>query len=180
MPVFPGRTACLRCIYPDPPEGVQPTCETAGVLNVIASLVASYQVADALKILCGRVELVAARITRVDLWQGGTRQIDAPPRDPECPACGRREFPYLDESRRAPVSLCGRNAVQIHERERPLDLQALKGRLEPLGEVRANEFALRFLVAPYEMTVFPDGRAIIKGTSDPGLARSLYARYIGQ
>jgi molybdopterin/thiamine biosynthesis adenylyltransferase len=180
MPVFPGRTACLRCIYPDPPEGVQPTCETAGVLNVIASLVASYQVADALKILCGRVELVAARITRVDLWQGGTRQIDAPPRDPECPACGRREFPYLDESRRAPVSLCGRNAVQVHERERPLDLQALKGRLEPLGEVRANEFALRFLVAPYEMTVFPDGRAIIKGTSDPGLARSLYARYIGQ
>jgi adenylyltransferase/sulfurtransferase len=123
---------------------------------------------------------VAARITRVDLWQGGTRQIDAPPRDPECPACGRREFPYLDESRRAPVSLCGRNAVQIHERERPLDLQALKGRLEPLGEVRANEFALRFLVAPYEITVFPDGRAIIKGTSDPGLARSLYARYIGQ
>jgi adenylyltransferase/sulfurtransferase len=180
MPVFPGRTACLRCIYPDPPEGVQPTCETAGVLNVIASLVASYQVADALKILCGRLELVAARITRVDLWQGGTRQIDAPPRDPECPACGRREFPYLDESRRAPVSLCGRNAVQIHERERPLDLQALKDRLEPLGEVRANEFALRFLVAPYEMTVFPDGRAIIKGTSDPGLARSLYARYIGQ
>ena len=180
MPVLPGRTACLRCVYPDPPEGVQPTCETAGVLNVIASLVASYQVADALKILCGRVELVEARITRVDLWQGGTRQIDAPPRDPECPACGRREFPYLDESRRAPVSLCGRNAVQIHERERPLDLQALKGRLEPLGEVRANEFALRFLVAPYEMTVFPDGRAIIKGTSDPGLARSLYARYIGQ
>ena len=180
MPVFPGRTACLRCIYPDPPEGVQPTCETAGVLNVIASLVASYQVADALKILCGRVELVAARITRVDLWQGGTRQIDAPPRDPDCPACGRSEFPYLDESRRAPVSLCGRNAVQIHQRERPLDLQALKGRLEPLGEVRANEFALRFLVAPYEMTVFPDGRAIIKGTSDPGLARSLYARYIGQ
>jgi molybdopterin/thiamine biosynthesis adenylyltransferase len=180
MPVFPGRTACLRCIYPDPPEGVQPTCETAGVLNVIASLVASYQVADALKILCGRAEQVEARITRVDLWQGGTRQIDAPPRDPECPACGRREFPYLDESRRTPVSLCGRNAVQIHERERPLDLQALKGRLEPLGEVRANEFALRFLVAPYEMTVFPDGRAIIKGTSDPGLARSLYARYIGQ
>jgi molybdopterin/thiamine biosynthesis adenylyltransferase len=180
MPVFPGRTACLRCVYPDPPEGVQPTCETAGVLNVIASLVASYQVADALKILCGHVELVAARITRVDLWQGGTRQIDAPPRDPECPACGRREFPYLDESRRVPVSLCGRNAVQINERERPLDLQALKGRLEPLGEVRANEFALRFLVAPYEITVFPDGRAIIKGTSDPGLARSLYARYIGQ
>ncbi|PWU06675.1 MAG: thiamine biosynthesis protein ThiF [Terriglobia bacterium] len=180
MPVLPGQTACLRCVYPDPPAGVQPTCETAGVLNIIVSLVASYQVADALKILCGRPELVEARITRADLWRGGTRQSDAPPRDPDCPACGRREFPYLEESRRSPVSLCGRNAVQIHDRERPLDLRELSARLRPLGEVRANEFALRFLVAPYEMTVFPDGRAIIKGTSDPGLARSLYARYVGQ
>jgi len=180
MPVLPGRTACLGCVYPHPPEGVQPTCETAGVLNVIASLVASYQVADALKILCGRAELVEARITRVDLWQGGTRQTGAPPRDPECPTCARGEFPYLEESRRSPVSLCGRNAVQIHERERPLDLRELGARLERLGEVRTNEFALRFRIAPYEMTVFPDGRAIVKGTSDPGLARSLYARYVGQ
>jgi molybdopterin-synthase adenylyltransferase len=180
LPVVPGRTACLRCVYPHPPEGVQPTCETAGVLNVIASLVASYQAADALKILCGRADLVEARITRVDLWQGGTRQTASPPRDPECPTCARGEFPFLEESRRSPVSLCGRNAVQIHERERPLDLRELGARLERLGEVRANEFALRFRIAPYEMTVFPDGRAIIKGTSDPGLARSLYARYVGQ
>jgi len=180
IPVLPGRTACLRCVYPTPPGGVQPTCETAGVLNVIASLIASYQLADALKILCGRPDLVRPRITRVEIWEGGTRQTEAPPRDPDCPTCGRREFPYLEESRRAPVTLCGRNAVQVHERERPIDLTALKGRLEPLGEVRANEFALRFLNAPYEMTVFPDGRAIIKGTSDPGIARSLYARYIGQ
>ena len=77
------------------------------------------------------------------------------------------------------LRLCGRNAVQIHERERPIDLAALKARLEPLGKVRANEFALRFFAAPYEMTVFPDGRAIVKGTSDTGVARSLYARYVG-
>jgi molybdopterin/thiamine biosynthesis adenylyltransferase len=179
MPVFPGCTACLRCVYPDPPEGVQPTCETAGVLNVIASLVASYQVADALKILCGRSDLVQARITRVDVWQGGTRQTDTPPRDPDCPACGRGEFHYLDDSRRDPVTLCGRNAVQIHEREQRIDLAELKARLEGLGEVQASEFALRFRIAPYEMTVFPDGRAIIKGTDDPGIARSLYARYVG-
>jgi adenylyltransferase/sulfurtransferase len=180
MPVIPGKTACLRCVYPDPPQGVQPTCETAGVLNVIASLVASYQVADALKILCGRADLVQPRITRVDIWQGGTRQSDGPARDPECRACGRGEFPYLDESRRDPVTLCGRNAVQIHERVGHIDLAELKCRLEALGEVRASEFALRFRAAPYEMTIFPDGRAIIKGTGDPGVARSLYARYLGQ
>jgi adenylyltransferase/sulfurtransferase len=180
MPVLPGKTPCLRCVYPEPPQGAQPTCETAGVLNVITSLVASYQVADALKILCGRADLVEARITRVEVWQGGSRQIDAPARDPECPACGRGEFPYLDESRRDPVTLCGRNAVQIHERAQAIDLAELGRRLEGLGEVRSSEFALRFRTAPYEMTIFPDGRAIIKGTADPGVARSLYARYVGQ
>src|SRR5690242_17289052 len=98
MPVAPGETACLRCVYPEPPSGVQPTCETAGVLNVIVSAVASIQVADALQILCGRQP--KARITTMDVWEGGIRQIDAPPRDPECPCCGRREFPYLEESSR--------------------------------------------------------------------------------
>jgi len=179
MPVIPGRTACLRCVYPDPPSGVQPTCETAGVINVIVSAVASLQVADALKILCGCMETGPARITTMDVWNGGIRQIEAPARDRECPACGRREFPYLEESNRPPVALCGRNAVQINQAERPIDLLALRTKLEPLGEVRANEFALRFLVAQYEMTIFPDGRAIIKGTSDTGVARSLYARYVG-
>ena len=179
MPVIPGRTACLRCVYPEPPAGVQPTCETAGVLNAIVSAVASLQVADALKILSGHPDLVRARLTTIDVWDGGIRQIEGPPRDPECPTCARREFPYLEESPHPPATLCGRNAVQIHDRERPIDLVALKARLEPLGEVRANEFALRFFAAPYEMTVFPDGRAIVKGTSDTGVARSLYARYVG-
>ncbi|SPF53790.1 Molybdopterin-synthase adenylyltransferase [Candidatus Sulfopaludibacter sp. SbA4] len=179
MPVLPGRSACLRCVYPEPPRGVQPTCETAGVVNAIVSAVASVQVADALRILCGCLEPDRARLTTIDVWGGGIRQIAAPARDPECPACARREFPYLEESARPPATLCGRNAVQIHERVRPIDLLELKTRLEPLGEVRANEFALRFLAAPYEITVFPDGRAIVKGTSDTGVARSLYARYVG-
>ena len=179
MLVFPGRTACLRCVYPEPPAGIQPTCETAGVLNVITSLVASIQVAAALRILSSHAGEVEPRITRVDLWSSGIRQTGVPPRDPECPACVRREFPFLAETRRAPAGLCGRNAVQIHERECALDLAALRARLEPLGVVRANEFALRFFIAPFEMTVFPDGRAIIKGTSDAGVARSLYARYVG-
>src|SRR5580658_3847864 len=179
MPVIPGRTACLRCVYPDPPAGAQPTCETAGVLNTITAAIAALQTADALKILAGRADAVRARLTTVDVWEGGVRQIEQPARDPDCPACGARDFVYLEGRRRAPVSLCGRNAVQIHERARPLDLAQLKASLLPLGEVRANEFALRFLTGPYEMTIFPDGRAIIKGTTDIGLARSLYARFVG-
>jgi len=175
MPVIPGKSACLRCVYPAPPAGVQPTCETAGVLSVVVSAIASIQVADALKILCGRE--VHARITTMDVWSGGVRQIDAPPRDPECPACARREFPHLEQSGRGPVTLCGRNAVQVEGR--PLELADLRARLAPLGEVRANEFAVRFAVGPYEMTIFADGRAIVKGASDTGVARSLYARYVG-
>ena len=179
MPVVPGRTACLRCVYPDAPSGIQPTCETAGVLNPIVAAVAALQVADALKILTGRPELVAGRITTIDVWEGGIRQIEMPPPDPECPCCGRREFVHLEESARQPVHMCGRNAVQIHERVQPIDLMELKARLEPLGKVRASEFALRFATGPYEITVFPDGRAIVKGVDDTGLARSLYARYVG-
>jgi adenylyltransferase/sulfurtransferase len=175
MPVVPGVTACLRCVYPEPPSGAQPTCETAGVLNVIVSAVASVQVADALKILVG--ETPRARITTMDVWNGGIRQIEAPPRDPDCPCCGRRQFPYLEESSRGPVTLCGRNAVQVEGR--PVDLGRLAEQLAPLGHLRANEFALRFAIDPYEMTIFADGRAIVKGTADPAIARSLYARYVG-
>jgi molybdopterin-synthase adenylyltransferase len=179
MPVLPGRTACFRCIYPEPPAGAQPTCETAGVLNVIISAVASFQVADALKIMAGKTDSVRARITTLDLWDGRIRQIDAPPPDPECPACARREFTYLDGTRRGPAILCGRNAVQIQGPPGLIDLNELRLRLEPLGQVRANEYALRFTAAPYEITIFPDGRAIVKGASDTAMARSLYARYVG-
>jgi molybdopterin/thiamine biosynthesis adenylyltransferase len=179
MPVLPSQTACLRCVYPDPPSGAQPTCETAGVLNPITSAVASLQTAEALKILAGRADRVSRRITTIDVWSGVIRQVNQPSPRPDCPCCGLRQFVYLDGARRAPISLCGRNAVQIHERSRPVDLDDLRRRLEPLGEVRANEFALRFFLPPYEMTVFPDGRAIIKGTQDTALARGLYAKYVG-
>lgn len=177
MPVVPGRTACLRCIYPDSPTGAQPTCETAGVLGSITALIASWQVSEGIKLLCGAEP--ARKITTVDVWSGEIRQVIQPEPLPDCPACGRREFPHLNGERRAPVSLCGHNAVQIHERSRPLELRDLAARLAPLGTVRANEFALRFEAPPYLLTIFPDGRAIIKGTTDVGLARGLYARYIG-
>ena len=177
MPVVPGETACLRCVYPDPPSGSQPTCETAGVLGPITALVASLQVSEAIKIICGTAP--SRKITTVDVWSGEIRQVAEPGPREDCPACARREFPYLTGQNRTPISLCGRDAVQIHERARPLDLRELAERLAPLGPVRSNDFALRFDAPPYNLTIFPDGRAIIKGTTDVGVARSLYARYIG-
>jgi len=179
MPVLPGASACLACLWPAPPGGQQPTCDTAGILNIVPSLVASLQVADALKILAGRPTEVQPRLLSVDVWKNTWREISTRDRDPDCPACGRRVFRHLAGEDRPPISLCGRNSVQIHARRHPIDLAALGETLRPLGPVRSNEFALRFLCSPYEMTVFPDGRAIIKGTTDIGVARSLYSRYIG-
>lgn len=179
MPVLPGRTSCLKCIYPEPPSGAQPTCETAGVLNTITSLIASLQVSMAYQILVGRIDEVPSKLTTVDIWTGVVRQIRQPLPAPDCQACAKRDLVHLHGRRRTPVSLCGRNAVQIHDRARPLDLADLEQRLRPLGDVRRNDFALRFFLPSHELTVFPDGRAIIKGTTDVGVARSLYARYIG-
>ena len=177
MPVLPGRTCCFACVYPEPPSGLQPTCDTAGVLGTVTSLVASLQSSAAMKLIV--TGDAPTGITTLDVWTGSLRHVDQPPPDPDCRACGRREFTWLEERRRAPISMCGRNAVQIHELERPLDLREMAARLRPLGDVRANEFALRFASPPYLLTVFADGRVIVKGTSDAGVARSLYARYIG-
>jgi len=179
MPVLDRERACLVCLYPDPPSGVQPTCETAGVLNTVTATIGAVQSSMALQILSGNADSVPRLTTRVDVWTGRVRQSDQPPRRPDCAVCVRKRFLLLDGGRRTPISLCGRNAVQIHLRTSPLDLGELAQKLAPLGRIRSNEFALRFFVEPYEMTVFPDGRAIIKGTTDTGLARSLYARYIG-
>ena len=179
MPLLPGDTPCFRCMFPEPPSGVQPTCETAGVLGPLTSVVASLQALEALKILAGKAEAVRRSIVTVDLWDGRIRETKLPERRPDCPACMKREFPFLEGLRRAPVSLCGRNAVQIHDRARPIDLQELGSRLAGLGTMRQNDFALRFQSGEQEITVFADGRAIIKGTTDISLARSLYSRYIG-
>mgnify|MGYP003345969566 FL=1 len=124
-------------------------------------------------------EAVDTRITTVDVWSGAIRQVAAPARDSECPCCARHQFSYLDGTKRTPISLCGRNAVQIHERTRPIELASLAANLKSIAPVRSNEFALRVSLDPYELTVFPDGRAIIKGTTDVGVARSIYARYVG-
>jgi molybdopterin-synthase adenylyltransferase len=179
LAIVPGVTACFRCVYPESPRGAQPTCETEGVLGPATAAIGALQAGDALKLLARGKESVSARLTTIDIWTGQIRQTASPARDPDCPCCARREFPYLDGKHRAPISLCGRNAVQIHERSRPVDLAELASRLKKLADVRVNEFALRAALDPYELTVFPDGRAIIKGTTDTGVARSVYARYVG-
>jgi molybdopterin/thiamine biosynthesis adenylyltransferase len=179
LAVVPGRTACFRCVYPESPRGAQPTCETDGVLGPVTATIGALQAGDALKILSRGVEVVASKLTTVDVWTGEIRQTAPPARDPDCPCCVRREFPHLEGKHRAPISLCGRNAVQIHERSRPVDLVELAQRLGALAPVRVNEFALRAVLDPYELTVFADGRAIVKGTTDTGIARGVYARYVG-
>jgi adenylyltransferase/sulfurtransferase len=179
LAIVPGRTACFKCVYPEPPQGAQPTCETAGVLGAVTATIGALQTGDALKLLAVGTDSFRARLTTVDVWSGEIRQLDAPARDPACRCCRLREFVHLEGAGRAPVSLCGRNAVQIHERARPVDLGELANRLGAVAPVRANDFALRVNLEPYEITVFPDGRAIIKGTTDVGIARSLYARYVG-
>ncbi len=177
MPIVPGKTACLRCVYPNPPSGAQQTCETDGVLGSITSAIAAIQAADAIRLLA--TGEVAHRITTMDVWKGQTRQIPLPDPDPNCPACALRNYEYMNGSRRAPISLCGRNAVQIHEQLPNISLEELARKLERIAPVRVNEFALRFFPAPFELTIFRDGRAIIKGTTDVGIARGLYAKYIG-
>lgn len=179
MPVLPGKTCCLRCLMPEPPEGVHLSCETAGVLGPATTTIAALQTADALMILTSHIEQLSQRLTVVDVWSGDIQQMPQPAANPDCPACGHGEYSYLTGAKRIPIALCGRNAVQIYGQDRHLDLQELARRIKPLGMVKVNEFALRTQIDHFDITVFADGRAIMKGTTDVGVARGLYAHYIG-
>jgi adenylyltransferase/sulfurtransferase len=184
MTIRPGETACLACLVENENNhaalGAEDTCDTVGVLNAAAGVVASIEAAEAMKLLAGRPETLNGKLISCDVWSGKFQSIRVA-RNPNCRACVRREFVHLEGRAHPHVSMCGRDSVQIHERRRALDLAELGRRVTgaSASEVRNNQFLLRFRVAPYEMTVFPDGRAIIKGTQDPAIARSLYARYIG-
>jgi molybdopterin/thiamine biosynthesis adenylyltransferase len=176
--VLPGKTACLACIFPDSPKGTLETCETAGILNSAVNLVAALAATEALKLLVGAEDRLRRTLVSFDLWSNQRAEVAAQ-RRAGCRACGQRDFVYLAGAGRPHITLCGRNSVQIHERHRPVDLAEMSRRLQPHGAVRHTAFVLKFWREPYEMTLFPDGRAIIKGTSDTAIARSLYARYIG-
>ena len=178
MPIVPGKGPCLACVYPEPPSGLQPTCDVNGVIAPVTATVAALQVAMAMRLIAGWDDF-ACFIHTMDIWQGTHKRVSAGEADAACRVCGKLEFRYLDGQKRTPVSLCGRNAVQLHENARPLDLQELATRLRPLGVVRVNEFALRLSVPKYDVTFFPDGRAIVKGTTDVGVARGVYAQLVG-
>ena len=186
MTILPARTACLVCLAGENGDFAsaaariagEATCDTAGVLGAAASVVASLEAAEAVKILAGKSEALHGRLISCDVWNGKFQSIRVE-RNPACRACGRRDFIYLQGRVQPHITLCGRDSVQIHERSRRLDLGELSHRLATAAsEVRNNEFLLRFRVPPYEVTVFADGRAIVKGTQDPAIARSLYARFI--
>ncbi len=181
MNIIPGDTPCLRCIFPDMPlPGTTATCDTAGVLNGIVAAITGVASTEALKILL-KSEKVSRAMFWMDVWENTSERMEVP-RQPDCPACGQHSYEFLDSlAGSSSTSLCGRDAVQVRggRRGQSLDLAALAGRLQPVGEVSYNQFLLRFVVDGYELTVFPDARAIIKGTDDPQVARSVYTRYIG-
>jgi molybdopterin/thiamine biosynthesis adenylyltransferase len=179
MNILPGETACLACIFPDPPGGTVETCETSGILNSAVNLVASIAATEAMKFLVGARANLRRTLLSWDVWRNDSAEVSAAHPRPGCRACAERDFVHLAGRGRPHITLCGRNSVQIHERQRPVDFAEMSARLRPLGEVRHNEFVLKFWREPYEMTLFPDGRAIIKGTTDTAIARSLYARYVG-
>ena len=187
MPIHPRESACLACLAEDGDPAVdgsamranEPTCDTVGVLGTAAGVIASLEATSAMKIMLGRSEARDARLVAVDVWTGRFQSLHVPRRK-DCRACVQRRFSYLEGEAQPHVTMCGRDSVQIHERRRRLDLVALGRNLAAAGSpVRQNDFLLRLQVPPYELTIFADGRAIIKGTRDPSVARSIYARYIG-
>jgi molybdopterin/thiamine biosynthesis adenylyltransferase len=177
--VLPGKTACLACIFSNPPQGTFETCETTGILNSAVNLVASIAATEAVKLLVGADDWLRHTLLSFDVWRNERAEVAADKPRPGCRVCGEHDFSHLAGAGRPHITLCGRNSVQIHERDRPVDLAEMSQRLKPLGTVRHNDFVLKFWHEPYEMTLFPDGRAIIKGTTDKTIARSLYARYVG-
>lgn len=182
LTIRPGVTPCLRCVFPEEPvAGSAPTCDTAGVIMPIISIVAAVQASEALKLLTGRVESLHGGLMQFDVWRNEWRRIDAGARAPDCPACALRRFDALGtEAGDMTTVLCGRNAVQVTPRRAArVDLEALAARLSAAGEVKSNPYLVRLRAGDYELTVFEDARAIVRGTDDASLARSLYARYVG-
>ncbi len=184
MTILPGDTPCLRCVVESsPPPGMTPTCETAGVLGPAVAMIASIEAVEAIKVLTGQLDVINRDLIMLDLWNWSFRKlkIASLKGKVDCPTCGQRNFEWLEGSMGShTTSLCGRNAVQVVvRRDEPLDFTELADRLKPLGEVRHNAYMLRFATEGHEYTVFPDGRAIIKGTNDVAKARTLYAQFLG-
>jgi len=182
MTIVPGESACFRCAFPNgQPAGAVATCDTAGVLASSVVTVAAVQWTEAVKIVVGDRAHLDRGLTAFDLWTNDFQRVERVPRRPGCPCCGERRFEYLEaRATSQTTSLCGRNAVQVSPgRPLRLDLAELGRRLGAVGPTTCNEYLVRVAVDAHELTVFGDGRAIVKGTGDVVVARSLYARYVG-
>jgi molybdopterin-synthase adenylyltransferase len=182
MTIQPNKTACLRCVFEEaPPPASAPTCDTAGVIMPIINVVAAVQTTEALKLLTGNVNDLHNSLLQFDVWRNETRAINPGRPREDCETCGRRLFRTLEPTARDFAAvLCGRNAVQISPvSPTHLDFPALAERLRNIGDVKFNDYLLRFQTSDYELTVFQDARSIIKGTDQIATARSVYAKYIG-
>ena len=179
MNILPGETACLSCIFPDSPTGIVETCDTSGILNSCVNAIASLSATEALKYLVGANDKMRRTLLSFDVWENDRAEISAARPRPGCRACDERISSIWQENPTPIFPWSGRNSVQIGQRNRPIDFSEMSSRLDSHGTVRYNEFVLKFWREPFEMTLFPDGRAIIKGTTDTGVARSLYANSVG-
>lgn len=182
MTIIPNETPCLRCIFEEMPSaGSSPTCDTAGVIQPIIASVSAIQTTEALKILTGKIEKLHKSLIQIDVWQNDWRKIKLGQPNTDCECCAKRNFEFLEaESAEFSAVLCGRDAVQISPpKAAQIDLQNLAEKLKNLGDVKQNEYLVRFSSGETEITVFRDARAIIRGTDDVAAARSLYAKYIG-
>ena len=182
MTILPHTTACLSCLFPDPPTGPVETCDSAGILSTAVNLAASLQTTEALKLLTHQPHFLRRTFFSFDLWTGERSEINTATPNSDCPTCAHRRFPHLTGVGRPHITLCGRNSVQIHEHNRPLDLAAMHFRLAAhpdIHDLRANSLLLRFRRDIHTLTLFADGRAIIQGTTDPAVARAMYTRFIG-
>jgi len=181
MTIRPEESACLRCVFRDPPPpGSLPTCDVAGIISPIVHIIGAVEVSEALKLLT-RSGQPNPGLLSVEVWEMEFDVIELGGPAPDCPACRHKEFQFLQaESGTIATTLCGRSGVQVAPRPPvQLDLKVLAERLQEVGRVTRNEFLLRLTTEECDMTVFPDGRAIVQGITDPARARTLYARYIG-
>jgi molybdopterin-synthase adenylyltransferase len=182
MTVRPRTTPCLRCVFPETPAaGSAPTCDTAGVIMPIISVVAAVQVSEALKLVAGRAESLHRSLMQFDVWRNEWRRVRLNEPEPDCPTCALARYETLEaEAGDFTTVMCGRDAVQVSpSAPTRIDLDELADRLRAAGEVKVNPYLVRLRAGGYELTIFEDARAIIRGTDDVTTARSLYARYVG-
>ena len=185
MTILPGQTGCLNCLMLDgpPPPGTTPTCDSFGILSPIISVIASIQSLEAIKILTQQLDAVSRKLQVFSLWDNQMRSIDLSQlrNKVDCPTCKQQSFAWLSGKQGSQTAvLCGRNSVQLSFRDRKqIDLDELASRLKKLGEVKLNQFMLRFSAQEITITVFKDSRAIISGTNDPAVARKIYTQYLG-